>query len=587
MDLAEAICKEDPRLLSADIDADLANIIGMALRKEPARRYESAEQLSEDLRRFLEGFPVAARPDTGRYRVRKFVGRNKLPLAAAALILVTLASGIFATVRQARIANRRFNDVRKLANSYLYDVYDSITVQCGAINIRKLVIIRALEYLDSLSGERSRDRTLTRELATAYLRVANLQGLPGQANLGDAQGALASYRKALALDEELMAADPHDYEAAMRAAENHAGLSRILMLGGDLKSSEEHGRQTLALLERLAPSVRAARDLLPGAYFVLGHVEGNPNYPNLGNTALAMELYQKSVATELEVVAAHPEDTKYPLWLSSRHGAVGQMYEAMNDGARAVVALRRSVDICESLLKQDPSHSFFKVCTAVGNSNLAAAYVRALNDAVTARPFSDRATRLYEEVAKADPNDVEAELALASSYYPRALVRHNQPAEQPIACETGIAIYDSAMKRHSGDMLPSPYRSLCELRADALMALGQFSKAVESAQRELEIDARLLKASAADAGAQLNQGVAWSQIGKVHTALAGRAGSPAARLAEWRQAREWYQRSYDIFDQQKKSGKLIPFYRANLDAAGAAIAMCDQKLAGGQPARTQ
>ena len=80
----------------------------MALRKEPERRYQSAEQLAEDLRRFEEGYPVLARPDTRGYRARKFVGRNKLPLAAAALLLVTLAGGVFATVRQARIANRRF-----------------------------------------------------------------------------------------------------------------------------------------------------------------------------------------------------------------------------------------------------------------------------------------------------------------------------------------------------------------------------------------------------------------------------------------------------------------------------------------------
>jgi len=105
MELAEAICREDPLPLSPSIDADLANIVLMTLRKEPGRRYESAEQLSEDLRRFTEGYPVRARPDTRGYRARKFLGRNRFPIAAAALILITLTGGVIATVRQSRIAD--------------------------------------------------------------------------------------------------------------------------------------------------------------------------------------------------------------------------------------------------------------------------------------------------------------------------------------------------------------------------------------------------------------------------------------------------------------------------------------------------
>jgi hypothetical protein len=78
VELAEAICKEDPMPLDAAVPADPANIVRMALRKAPERRYASAEQLSEDLRRFTEGYPVLARPDTRSYRIRKFIGRNKL-----------------------------------------------------------------------------------------------------------------------------------------------------------------------------------------------------------------------------------------------------------------------------------------------------------------------------------------------------------------------------------------------------------------------------------------------------------------------------------------------------------------------------
>src|SRR5262249_5721317 len=97
---------------------DLDNIVLMALRKEPARRYQSAEQLSGDIRRFLETRPVLARKDTVSYRAGKFVRRNKVAATAAAVILLSLLAGIIATTFEAHrarnqqaLAERRFNDV--------------------------------------------------------------------------------------------------------------------------------------------------------------------------------------------------------------------------------------------------------------------------------------------------------------------------------------------------------------------------------------------------------------------------------------------------------------------------------------------
>lgn len=88
------------RRLSGDIDS----IVLMALRKEAPARYGSVEQFSEDLRRYLEGLPTVARRGTLGYRAAKYIRRNKVSVAAAALILVSLLGGIGATLRQARIA---------------------------------------------------------------------------------------------------------------------------------------------------------------------------------------------------------------------------------------------------------------------------------------------------------------------------------------------------------------------------------------------------------------------------------------------------------------------------------------------------
>jgi serine/threonine protein kinase len=154
------------RKLSKRLRGDIDNIVLMALRKEPQRRYTSVEQFAEDIRRHLENLPVLARKDTVGYRTSKFINRHKAGVVAAILLTLILLGALAITLWEARVAReqaavarsqearaeRRFNDVRKLANSLIFEVHDSIRNLPGATQARKLVVSRALEYLDSLSA---------------------------------------------------------------------------------------------------------------------------------------------------------------------------------------------------------------------------------------------------------------------------------------------------------------------------------------------------------------------------------------------------------------------------------------------------
>ncbi len=91
---------------ATSLGGDLDNIVLMAMRKEPARRYTSVGQFSEDIRRHLAGLPVLARKDTVTYRSSKFVNRHRIGVAAAVLILLSLVGGIIATLIQVRTARR-------------------------------------------------------------------------------------------------------------------------------------------------------------------------------------------------------------------------------------------------------------------------------------------------------------------------------------------------------------------------------------------------------------------------------------------------------------------------------------------------
>ena len=197
-----------------DLAGDLDAIVLKALERDVLRRYSSAEQFAEDIRRFLSGEPVQARLPTLTYRAKKFVCRNAVVVSAAALIAIASVGPVAWIVRAERTATReriraeqRFSDVRSLANSLIFDIHDSIKDLPGSTPARKVIVDRALKYLDSLSHEASGDPSLQRELAAAYERVGDVQGNPYFANLGDTAGALVSYGHAATIRETLVKSD--------------------------------------------------------------------------------------------------------------------------------------------------------------------------------------------------------------------------------------------------------------------------------------------------------------------------------------------------------------------------------------------
>ena len=213
-----------PAKLQRRLAGDLDSIVLMALRKEPQRRYPSVEQFAEDLRRHLEALPVAATKGSWRYRSGKFVVRHKAGVLATTVAVIALLAGIGATIRAARIARqqaqiasqeraraeKRFNDVRKLANSLIFEIHDSIQDLPGATPSRKLLLDRAVEYLDKLANDSSGDVDLQRELAMGYQRLSDVQGDTSQSNLGQISAAEVSVNKSTALFEAVAKADPHN-----------------------------------------------------------------------------------------------------------------------------------------------------------------------------------------------------------------------------------------------------------------------------------------------------------------------------------------------------------------------------------------
>jgi tetratricopeptide (TPR) repeat protein len=578
MELAQAICSETPQSMSSraggrfdrHLENDLENIVQMALRKEPERRYASVEQFSEDLRKYMEGYPVMARADTRGYRARRFAGRNKAAIAAGAVILITLVVGIGATAWQARLANRRFNEVRGLANAYLFEFHDAIKDLPGSTPARQLVVKRGIQYLDTLARERGNDAGLARELASAYEKVGSVQGARGMPSLGDRAGALASYRKALAIREPLAASSPQAADIGIELSRSYQFVGDLLAYNGDLQGSAAMGRKDVQLMERLAaahPASFEVRDSLALSYSVLGDVTGNNEFPNLGDAKGAMELIQKSRIIREKLVAENPAKREQRLLLSGCYGRIGALQQALGNKEESVASYRRAIATDEQLIREEPLNVLYRREAAVDNRSVSLVLIRTGNLA-EAQEHGDRSAKLFEQLSKDDPADVEAREALADSYYSQGylLTKVKDLGNARKAYDSAIAAYESIMTQHPG-VMPTGLRTAYQLMADLGIATKDAKLAMRSAQKELDLDHQLLTSDAGNAGAQRNQGVAYTQIGQVHEFL-----------KEWREARSWYQRALDVWLDLQKKGTLIPMYVFKLDEGHRNVAKCDRML---------
>lgn len=192
---------------------DLAVIVRKAVRREGAERYESVAALAADIERYLEGHPIAARPFSRWYSLRKFVTRNQWAVAAGSTAMAALIATAAVAMVQARLAHERFDQVRGLSRTMLFELHDAIAAVPGTIPARQLLARRGLEYLDRLAERSGSDASLEVEIAQGYLRLGTIEGGQGSPNLGNTAAALERYERARALLEATLRREPGNVAA--------------------------------------------------------------------------------------------------------------------------------------------------------------------------------------------------------------------------------------------------------------------------------------------------------------------------------------------------------------------------------------
>jgi eukaryotic-like serine/threonine-protein kinase len=432
-----AVCEQEPERPSLhgsrQLKGDLDNIVLMALRKDPARRYTSADQFSDDIRRYLHGMPVIARGDSFGYVAGKFVRRNRAWVIAAGLVLLMVMSSIVAIVRSAAVAREqrakaevRFNELREFAHSVIFDIDTALEGVPGALPVRVLINKNAEAYLDRLSAEAPADLELRRELATSYIQLARVEGVPGHGNLGNLAEARASLNKALALIQGSL-------RISSLSAQDHGLLILIYNSLGQLEwgvgdpaaalAAHEKGLKEAEVLLAWIPHPPGKLLAAAGSAYFFVALDKGANFSNLGDLAATLPLFERSLAMFQKIDSVKQTEPKSEAALSQNRNLAnvervfsGVLYQ-MGRPAEGEAHYLRAMHLLQSprVDAKDLLNRSVLLAAEVWHAH----WLLEQGDVAKALPLSKSAFELAEGLVKEDPKN---QLGLLYRYHAESVL---------------------------------------------------------------------------------------------------------------------------------------------------------------------
>ena len=565
-DIAIAICTQEPekpstaagrpeadapvaaevRKLQRNLRGDLDNIVLMALRKEPQRRYSSVAQFSEDIRRYLKGMPVTAHRTTLGYRCGKFVGRHNRTVAAAGLLAILLFAGVVGIAWEVHVARaqraraeRRFNDVRKLASSFLFEFHDSLEKIPGTLATRQLILKRALEYLDGLAQESSDDLPLNSDLAEAYDRLGTLTW--------DVDASFEAHRKALGINRSLAEAQPANRHYREQLCSSYVFVAEALKDRGDTDGALADLGRAVAGMESL--------------------VKSDP-----GNEKYRFELADTYEETSLILERAGRVDESLALQYKTLAYRKAQfLADASNAGARRQVMItelmiargltdngefktaleetRKSRETSELLNTIDPANTVFQRDLWVTDLRIGELLSRMGNPA-GALPHYRRGLAAIDKLSNTDPGDKGHRHALAITYLAMGdtLQKLNQAGPAIENYGKGIAISQSLLVADPNKPETEDDLGTLEFHlAGLFLAAGSPEKAAGLLAKARDIFAEATRRDPGNIRIKRNQADMFALWGDLKAGQAAREASPALKDQRWREARDFYALSMNIW----------------------------------------
>ncbi len=576
----EALPARTRRRLAGDLD----NIVLMALHEDLSRRYSSAEQLAEDLRRHLQGLPVHARRDTLLYRSGKFLRRNRTAAVAGFLLAASVIAGTVIDIRQARATRERFDQFRGFARTVLVDLHGQLSDIPGTAKARQTLVAYVDQYLKQIAAQHAGDDlALATEFATTYLRLGEMQGATPEAIASFENGRRLLERKRLSPSDSLLLArlrvregstfldlgrvkdGVENLTAGARLAEGlgqtaypeaelvkafaNWRLGRLDRMQNRLPDAEERARAAIAIAEEVLQRgfrTKEVFQILTGARNVLGSAQRRQGHWREG-----METYQKVLDDTEERARLDPGSASLQREMARSHQILGDMVARVPGHDENLVRLhvRSAIAIAERLAALDPGDRTAQNELAQYLSS-GAETLRRSEDSPEAMGYLRRALPILEMLLKSEPGNSDLRLyaALTEADLGLLLGEGGSKGQSILWLRRGVSDMNKLVEVDRANMTHLlELIKVQEWLSLALARQGQGTEAVALAQDSVA-KARLL----ADQTAVTQE--SWRELPRAYAAM----GATCGALGKREEARKWYRAAGAEWEKMASKGVLPP-----------------------------
>ena len=549
-------------LPNTDLSGDLDNIVLMALRLEPEQRYPSVEAFAADVQRHRDLRPVHARPPTWSYRTSRFIGRNRVAVAAGVLVTVSMLGGLAASLWQASLAreqssraNRRFDDVRQLSKSLLFELSPLIERVQGATEARDVLLRRAMDYLDSLARESADDVDLQTELAAGYEKVGDLQGNPSNPNLVELERAIESYAKARRIRARVLALRPGDPLARRATANNLRVAGNIHAQANDYDRAGADLTEALRLYEALR-SAQPGDDALTLAVAQCHHDLGR-NLSTSNRYAGALPFFRTAIAMGEAMRASAPSDLDVARLIADSHAQLGLALSWEGQQQEAEAEMGRAAATYEPLLAIQPNDVNLR--NGLWSTYwLTSSVYEEQNDTVS-DAFAAKALTVAQSVSERDPANVRARHQVARSFSRLGQTATNvgRPGDALGHLEQSCRLLrDITAAESRNGRLRSELALAVTRLAEATWKYGRSEAALGHLDEAVSVYEQVRRAFPDDRRSARNLALTHQLAGEIHEAMAASAGNAASTR---RAARDSYQAAFDILVSLRDQQALADF----------------------------
>jgi serine/threonine protein kinase len=583
---------EISRQARRELAGDLDTIVLKAMDKDPSRRYGSAEELDQDLLRFLEGKPILAQKATLLYRANKFVKRHKTASLIASVACAAVGSSILFFSMQSHAADAREKRVEGLADFAVSDMAEKLQNSSASVELQASLFHTTLNYLNQLRQDSSNDPRLLLKLSKAYGRVGTIEGSPFVASRGDIGNAVTSYQEALRT--ALLAHSRLPGEDSTRALiEAYEQLGQIESFSGNLKEARDHCERCLPIAREFnheRPDDPIRKQLLAANYAGLGYVQLN---------SLETDKAVQSIRNAIEVLGNVPNGSEdHDRTLLVFCGRLGTALNELGSNAEAIRSYEKAIVIADDVVRRFPSQRAKRDVYALCNNivgPLAGRETLNAGESDKAQVYARKAVAIAEELAASDPSNMQARYDLgyaftkmgdslfstkpdvAAAWYRKSIAvttglgpRTEAQRELAERDETLASVLISraeaperlrlvreanTIRQEMANAGPNPpldrvhlMRSYCRL-SDAELATNDVAEATRFAAASLPFFDEF-KVTSPSLVVLRDLGFCYESLGNAQRAVANsRSSSRDERHAAETEAREWYQKSADVWNE--------------------------------------